>query len=314
MSDVLPELHHSCLIMTMEDKQTIKAKLNRDKLAQVENGEKHTSWKDKLSLSNLLADHPVLFSIGAIIALAIIAILVWVTMRRLQLFLRSREIKLFSMDAGLSNWFSLFVSYTGAVATVVLGILTARLTIKQSQSSDYAAISELRLDNFLICDLWQKYIPTNFDGDRGRRFVLTFNITGLKTYYNIARIRIAWGHEGTEPPQFIDIKNQDVLYQSTSKTKVTAYFDDIPDCNPRDSINYFMRLGLYEPGMMTLEEKRRWIRVYIKLDYADNKTTSDVYCNYLLEYNGLEDGRAYPEPIDHKVKIYSFKKPNIGKK
>lgn len=298
----------SKLFSVMSIKQTNKVKCNGRKFTQMTTGKNRGSRRDRLSPPNWLKDHPFLFVAGAIIILTVIACFVWIALRWLQACFRSKGITLFSMDAGLSNWFSLFISYASAVATVVLGILTARLTIKQNQSDDYAAISELTLDDFLVCDLWHEYTPTCFERDLGRRFVLSFNISGLKMYYSIRDIELSWKPAGDEAARYVMLENQEVLHQSTQVTKVTAYFDEFPDCGPDDSIYYFLRLNLYEPNMMTPEERRRWIQMYVKLDYADDKMESDVYCDYLLEYNGTTVGTTHLRPVDHRIRISSSSK------
>lgn len=289
----------------MSDKQIRKARHGNNVHLQVNTGKKRNFWRDKLSLSNWLEDHPVLFVMGAIFALVLIAFFVWMALRWIQGFLRFKGITLFSMNAGLSDWFSSFVGYAGAIATVVLGILTVRLSIKQDQSNDYSAISELRLSNFLICDLWYKYTPSRFERDRGRRFVLTYSITGLKAYYSISSIELYWKSAEKESAQYVKLENQVVQHRSTCDTKVTACFDEFLNCDPSDSINYFLHLNLYGLKMMPPEEKRRWLRMHIKLDYADDKMESDVYCDYLLEYTGMSEGAVSPEPIDRRVKISS---------
>lgn len=298
----------SSFFVAMSDNQTRKVRHDDSEHSQTTIGKKRSFRKDKLSLSNWLEDHPVLFVVGAIFVLVIIAFVVWIALRCLQSFLRSMGITWFSMNAGLSNWFSSFIGYAGAIATVVLGILTVRLSIKQDQSNDYAAISELQLSNFRICDLWHEYTPSHFERDQGRRFVLVYDIKGLKAYYSIRSIELYWKPAGKESAQYIKLENQVVQHRSTCETKVTAYFDEFPNCDRIDSIYYFLRLDFYEPKMMTPEEKRRWLQMHIKLDYADDKMESDVYCDYLLEYTGISAGVVSPEPVDRRVKISSHPK------
>lgn len=292
----------------MCDKQIDNLGHNEGESAQRIAKKKHGSRKDKLSLSECLKDHPVLFIAGTILVLVIIACSIWLALRALQSYLRANGITTFSMDAGLANWFSLCISYAGAVATVVLGILTVRLTLKQDQNNDLATISALQLNEFRICDLWHEYTPTRFERDRGRRFVLSFDITGLRTYYNIRRIELSWMPDGNGSARHIMLANQEVLHQRTDVAKVTAYFDEFPGCSPSDSMYYFLRLNLYEPGMMSPEEKRRWLRTHIILDYADGKTASDVYCDYLLEYDGTVAGTTELKPVDHRAKVSSTRK------
>ena len=289
----------------MCDKQIDNLEHNEGESAQRAAKKKHGSRRDKLSLSECLTVHPVLFIAGTILVLVIIACSIWLTLRALQSYLRANGITTFSMDAGLASWFSLCISYAGAVATVVLGILTVRLTLKQDQNNNFAAISALQLNEFRVCDLWHEYTPTRFERDRGRRFVLSFDITGLRTYYNIRSIKLSWMPDGNGSARYIMLENQEVLHQRTDVAKVTAYFDEFSGCSPSDSMYYFLRLNLYEPGMMSPEEKRRWLRMHIILDYADGKTASDVYCDYLLEYDGTVAGTTKLKPVDHWAKIFS---------
>lgn len=211
-----------------------------------------------------------------------------------------------SLSGSLGNWFAFFGSYFGGIATVVLGFLAARLTIKQDQNKDYADISDLELSNFCLYDLWRYYKPSCYGEDLGRRFVLSFEIKGLKTYYHIEQIDAFWS-SSEDDKAYMPLSNLKIKQEQPSNTSVKLCFDDFNKCDTNDSLHYFFRMGCYEYKMMPIEDRQRWLKLLFEIHYADGSSVRYsvryVECRYCLEYTGVENGFVRLTPVDHKINI-----------
>ena len=240
-----------------------------------------------------------------IAVLAVIAFFIRLCLQCLEIWAKARGYQWLSLNGSLGNWFAFFGSYCGVIATVTLGVLAVRLTIKQDQSKGYADISDLVLSDFALYDLWRYYLPSSFGEDPGRRFVLTFQIKGLKMYYSVQGIEAFWCFTTDGNKHYVPLINQKVKQEETEQLKIMLCFDDFDGCSVEGSFNYFVRLGCYEPKMMSLSKKRCWLKLRFKIHYADGSCVRYVDCEYCLQHGGVADGHVSLNPVDHVISISS---------
>lgn len=255
--------------------------------------------------SEWLIKKPILTIIVIILGLWLIPFGVRILLQEIEELAKSKGIQWLSLNGSLGNWFAFFGSYCGVIATVVLGILAVRLTIKQDQSKNYSDISDLDLNTFLLYDLWRSYQPSFYGEDLGRRFILTFNIEGLKTYYNIRKMKASWGFMVNDGKEYLCLRELKVKQERTDHLKVTFCFDDFEGCATKDSFNHFFRLSCYEYNMMSSIERQRWLKLQFEIHYADNSCIRYVDCECCLEYAGVEGGHVVLTPVSHEICINS---------
>lgn len=220
----------------------------------------------------------------------------------LEVVVKNSGIEWLSLSGSLGNWFAFFGSYCGVIATVVLGVLAVRLTIKQDQSKDYTDISALNLKNFYMYDLWRYYQPSCYGEDIGQRFILAFEIEGLKTYYRIKNMDALWRKSDEE---YRRLNNLAIKQERTDCAKIKFCFNDFENCDIKDSFNYFFRLGCYGHKMMSANDKQRWLKLLFEIHYADGSSVRFVECECCLEYTGVEKGYTILTPVDHIIGIKS---------
>lgn len=256
-------------------------------------------------LSESLIKNPLITIAVIILCLLVIPLVVRWLLQIIEAIARDSGIQWLSLNGSLGNWFAFFGSYCGAIATVVLGVLAARLTVKQDQSNNYADISNLRLNNFFLFDLWRDYQPSIYGEDIGRRFILTFEIEGLKTYYNIKEMKASWSSSVSGGGNTTLLRNLKVKLERRNYTRVILCFDDFTDCDVRNSFNYFFRLGCYEYKMMSPCDKQRWLNLQFEIHYGDGSNIRYVDCDCCLEYAGVKKGSVVLALRDHIISINS---------
>lgn len=269
-------------------------------------GQKTQKIKDMIS--GQLIRRPVLTICVIILILSLIPFAVRGILQVMEAFVRANGFRWLSLSGSLGNWFAFFGSYCGVLATVVLGILAVRLTIKQDQSKDYADINNLELSSFCLYDLWRYYQPSCYGEDPGRRFVLVFEISGLKPYYSITKIEALWSPAEADNEKYVCLVNLAIKQERTKCTKVKCCFDDFDRCATKDSFNYFFRLGCYEHEMMSPDERQRLLKLRFEIHYADGSNVRYVECKYRLEYTGVEIDHVMLSPVNHTINISSRSK------
>lgn len=277
------------------------------------------SWRERCPslsgpFSGWLIRHPVITILVIILLLIGIACFVWRGLQWLEMWARGNGYQWLALSGSLGNWFAFFASYCGVIATVVLGVLAVRLTIKQDVSKGYADITDLVLENFALYDLWRIYYPSAYGGDFGRRFILTFQIKGLKAYYKVSEVKVFWSSAAGDDREYTELNEVKTKLEETDELKVMLCFDDFDCSNVKGSFNYFFRLGCYDVKMMSLAEKRRWLNLRFEIHYADGSCIRYVNCEYCLEYGGSAGGHINLIPVDHEISISSRRKKNARNK
>lgn len=266
------------------------------------------NWGFKYWSSEKLIRRPFISVIVIIFILILVPFVVLSLLRVCEDVAKNNGIQWLSLSGSLGNWFSFFGSYCGVIATVVLGILAVRLTLKQDQAKDYTDIVDLQLDSFCLYDLWRYYQPSCCGDPPSQRFILTFNITGLKAYYKIKNIYALWGLSTENSEDLVRLTNLEVRQERLNDSRVMLCFDDFTASTFDNTFNYFFRLGCYEHTMMPPSERRRKLKLCFEIHYSDNLSIRYVECEYCLEYVGIEDGHVKLIPVDHVVSINSRRK------
>lgn len=220
-----------------------------------------------------------------------------------------------SAQGSTGVWFSFFGSYFGVIATVVLGILTIRFTIRQEQNKELTAISGIKIDAFKLFDTERDRYPDWGHIDTAqRRYILQFNVGSLPAYYDIEEIEAKYCFYHT----LVEIQDNLAKWEKLANSFYRhergfhrIYFNET-ECqasannDSKKTFNYFYRLSCYEPMMLTEQERQCLIWLTIRLRYQPylqfQKSVKVLY-KCCLEYKDANQGFVDFDEKDRRIMI-----------
>lgn len=268
--------------------------------------------KTKRWITKHIIEHPfraVICSIGSLF----VFVYIFLGLLRLVDFLcQNVNVSFFNItrfNGGVEAWFAFYGSFFGAMATVILGIITLRLDIKMNQSAQASEINKLNLLEIRLYDRQREFRPSDWiNGDDSKRFMLEFVFARFEPYYSIEVIQILWCIFNSD---FTILKkyplDKQVAYIKTSnKLKIYVSFDDIDTRVSEHSFNFFYRIQCFEPILMPLYEKQRQLELKLKLKntlYCSDVEETFVNLTVKIEYGGFNKGYVILKEKDCKLNI-----------
>lgn len=273
----------------------------------------------KQRLKARLINHPYKVVFWRCLFLLIFVYLFFLLMKLVDSVLTCLGWSLFALNGGRDTWFSFFGSYFGVIASVVLGIITLRFSIKVEDMNFANMINEVSIKKIRLYDLWRGFKPSAAkSASLSKRFIMRIDLEKFMPYYGVEITEIQWGtlNEQFGVKQYFTLKNCDVqCIRKKEKLCIYIYFDDIKevsDVSIEASFNYYWMLRCYEPDLMTPSEKQRLIRLKFKLKnrlFHLNEEIKVVTLECRLEYDDVKDGSLKLSEIEHKIEI-----ENLGEK
>ena len=169
-------------------------------------------------------------------------------------------------EQGIETWFSFFGSYFGVITTVILGIITLRLTIKMEHKDQVAKFQNLKISELYLYDMFADFVPSQLKHSdvKNYQFLLKIILSGHDPGYELEVSDVRWSECSEEYGCGVE-KELDacrVYVDKADEPIVYVYFNDFKDqMDPRETISYFYHINRYEPLMMERHLRYRWVRM-----------------------------------------------------
>lgn len=237
--------------------------------------ENHTKEKKQRKfikwVNNMIMLHPIWVTIiiSAVLfgGAFILRLVLWVLNNCLQGYTDNRFVFV-QAEQGIETWFSFFGSYFGVIATVVLGIITLRLTIKMGQKEQVAKFQNLKISEMYLYDMFADFAPSQLKhGKKNYQFLLKIILVGHAPEYELGVADVRWSECGKkyEPGEEKELPDCEIYVDKADKPIIYIYFNDFKDCGDRQesrkTISYFYHINRYEPLMMERHFRCRWLRI-----------------------------------------------------
>lgn len=220
-------------------------------------------------------------------------------------------------DQGIETWFSFFGSYFGVIATVVLGIITLRLSFRLGQREQIAKVVGIRIKKMRLYDMFSDFAPSQWKhNDVGEyRFLLKIVLTEQESVYKFDINKVQWGNcdkdygycerEEFDYKVYVDNVNNTVIYIYFNEFKSES---DSEKEESRDAFSYFYHIQEYEPLLLERHERYRWLRLDMKLTettWIEDQEPDTFWVNFsvLFENNGKCKKCVKLHEIIHEMEI-----------
>lgn len=239
----------------------------------------------KKGFKNNLILHPFITVTFVILLLFGFAFLLLMCLKGIDKFFYDRCENLFArLNGGVEVWFTFYGSYLGVIATVVLGLITLRLSVKIDRMNTADQINTLNVEEIYFYDFKRDYKPSVMmkNGFRSR-YCFEIILKNYRANYHFESNGIKWGiiKEDNEPDleQCRQLSNCKVYCEQNQQSVLYIYCDDITTDNDtarddnvksnrkiEDSLNFYYRLWAYEPITMQPYERKRILKIPMKID------------------------------------------------
>lgn len=214
-------------------------------------------------------------------------------------------------DDSISTWFSFYGSYIGAIATVVLGLITLRLSIKISEMDNVSAVNTFSAKKVCFYDFWRDFKPSVMKESRClTRYCLRLKFKKYRPYYKMTLMGMEWGRSNTcldgeqKEMDLYSINIKDHRFVEKDNTFLYIFFDDPKCADDEDTFNYFYRIHAYEPLTMKPDERERTIILQIDVENRLFKSEHyDVTLELLVENKKYENGCARLQIVGSKATV-----------
>lgn len=287
----------------------------------------------KLHLKNIFKDcimrHPVKSLLVAVSALFVFAYFLLWLLTCVDTVVPISKQYFTRLSGEVETWFTFFGSYLGVIATVFLGIITLRFSIKVDLIDRTSRFNELNIGEVRLYDLKKDFTPSAIGNHvMPERYVLTLEFKSFSPYYNFSLKSVRWGtlEKEFKEDQIINIESEHFKYniEEGSDLKVYLYIDELRDefnqleCNEDEAVrlgfDYFYRIHCYEPVAMQPYERQRYLELQFNLsnriwreDKKKKRLTAfeeiPLEIKLKLENDGFRHGGMDLAVRDRKLKV-----------
>lgn len=195
-------------------------------------------------------------------------------------------------ELGMST-LSLFIAYFTLVATIALGVITLRLTIKTEHTNRMEKLQELSIRKITFYNQYEAFLPSKmrYSNNYAGQFLIKIDFNHFNNHYEIEITDIQWGQCNSK----YKLKDNKTLnkcksyVENGSQRSLYIFFDDFEQRDLKDkkeSVNYFYHINEYVPETMNKYDRYRWICLKFiikeKINVKDRKSNE-----YPVEYNIL---------------------------
>lgn len=219
-------------------------------------------------------------------------------------------------EQGIETWFSFFGSYFGVIATVALGIITLRLTIKMGQKEQTAKFQNLKISRIYLYDMFADFAPSQLKHSdvKNYQFLLKIILLGHDSGYELGVSDVRWMECSENYGYGVEKKltGCKIYVDKADEPIIYVYFNDFMDYeghgNPLETISYFYHIDRYEPLVMERYLKCRWLRMnmIMKERIWKKGQEPEVFStdfNVLFEYGSKSKDCVELYEIEHNMEI-----------
>lgn len=205
------------------------------------------------------------------------------------------------LEDGISVWLSFWGSYVGAIATILIALITLRLTLKNDISAKDSELNELALKfhrfevkNIHLYDL-EECFPVeeleHFDSYINGRYLIKIEFgQPFPPYFDIQLKKFEWGKMCGNEVVYSPMKC--VTEYESNKNFIMLFL--LNSDNDMGTINELYYINYFEPLVMLKHERRHWIRIGIQCEnkmYAveHDKNENNMELQIEVEFENISD-------------------------
>lgn len=161
---------------------------------------------------------------------------------------------------------SLSIAYFTLVATIALGIITLRLTLKTEHTNRMEKLQELSIKKITFYNQYETFLPSKmkYNNNCARQFLMKIDFDNFNNHYAIEINNIQWGRCDSNYC-FKDgktLNNYDSYVENGNQRSLYIFFNDFEQKDvegKKESVNYFYYINEYVPETMNRYDRYRWI-------------------------------------------------------
>ncbi len=266
--------------------------------------------KNKEDFKKELINKPVICTIAISGFLMLVPFVILLLLRLFNwLFRCSGEKFLTRLDGGIDTWFSFYGSYFGVIATVALGVITLRLSVKIDEMSQASKINAITVRGIRFYDLWRDLKPSIVEHNiSNKRYCFQINFDKYQLYYSIKIKDVEWGflEGGKASKEFRKIKIGSSYFEKKEEVGLYIFCDELEETDSEKTLNFYYHLLAYEPITMKPDKRKRNLRIYMEMEnklFDEHPEKFNVILETALENKGYKDNGIELECSNYDFKI-----------
>jgi len=213
------------------------------------------------------------------------------------------------LDGGIDTWFSFYGSYLGVIATVALGLITLRLSIKIDEMSQASNINAIAVRGIRFYDLWRDLKPSIVEHNiSNKRYCFQISFDKYQLYYSIKIKGAEWGfwEGGKASKKFQKINIGSSYFEKKEEADLYIFCDELEETDSKNTLNFYYHLLAYEPITMKPDERKRDVRICMEMEnklFDKHPEKFNVILEITLENKGYKDDGIDLECLNYDFKI-----------
>lgn len=236
----------------------------------------HTKEKSTSSVKKKISDWIMLYPVWMTVAVSAILFVIAFVFRWGLWFVdccfrghTDKYLSFVQASQGIETWFSFFGSYFGVMATVALGIITLRLSLKINQKEQIAKLQGLKIKETYLYNMFADFAPSQLRHSdvKDMQFLLKMVLSGYDPGYELDVTDIRWADcdEDYKVRNERELPDCKVYVDKADEPIIYVYFNDLKKgeslADPMQTISYFYNMNCYEPLLMERHCRCRWLRI-----------------------------------------------------